>query len=411
MTDHTGYHTTHTAASSKVLFIDSKDASALHAGTTHFTYVFRDSILVNKDEGVLISLLQASIPYSFYNIRPGVNDRIDIKYGAYSVTPTLTDILITIPPGNYTAISLANKFTAILDDALTGVPSATYTQNITYTPASNPSPPALKSKVAMEYDRDTQKFDFSIQRVDVNGDPEISTGIVVIFNLTHGAARQAHFDIEIGFDSDTADQSVYFAAKDSGVVGQVGEAGTIDLSQTPTLTPDTSLNGVLSSKNIADLNGSVHALYLRTNLPVISAMDSQTGGISQIIAKLPIDTGPGGIIFHEPKNTIHKSLIHTKAIKDITIRLTDDRNRIIDTNGLHISIALMFEFVSLRQSMPILDPRMNLRNLQQFIDSKKIKKKKKIKKNIKDRYNAPTETIKTSPQSNPKSANISRLPN
>jgi hypothetical protein len=55
------------------MFIDSKDANAFHARSSHFTYVFRDAITVNKNEGVLISLLQASIPYSFYNIRPGVN--------------------------------------------------------------------------------------------------------------------------------------------------------------------------------------------------------------------------------------------------------------------------------------------------------------------------------------------------
>eukprot|EP01051_Picozoa_sp_SAG22_P013637 SAG22_NODE_1551_length_4144_cov_9.739431_3_plen_90_part_00 len=30
-----------------------------------------------------------------------------------------------------------------------------------------------------------------------------------------------------------------------------------------------------------------------------------------------------------------------------TIRLTDDRNRLISLNGLHFSVSLMFEFVSL----------------------------------------------------------------
>eukprot|EP01051_Picozoa_sp_SAG22_P037134 SAG22_NODE_18367_length_288_cov_1.100529_2_plen_56_part_01 len=30
-------------------------------------------------------------------------------------------------------------------------------------------------------------------------------------------------------------------------------------------------------------SGGIHALYLRTNLPVLSSMDSQTGGISQTL--------------------------------------------------------------------------------------------------------------------------------
>ena len=79
MADVTGFHHTHSTQSSKVLFIDSKDATQRHQNeTTHFTYVFRDSIIVQPNEGVLLSLLQASIPYSFYNVRKGVNDTIDI---------------------------------------------------------------------------------------------------------------------------------------------------------------------------------------------------------------------------------------------------------------------------------------------------------------------------------------------
>ena len=378
MTDRVGYHTTHAASSAKVLFIDSKDANAFHAGSSHFTYVFRDAITVNENEGVLISLLQASIPYSFYNIRPGVNDKIDIQYGAYSTTPTLTDALITMPPGNYTAISLANAFTKLLETELTLDPNNSF-----------------RSKVTMDYDRNTQKFNFSIKRVNALGVQEVSTGIVVVINLTHGAAKQSHFDVEIGFDSDTASSSLYFGVDTSSAVGK---AGSIDLSvENPELSEIAAFGGILPSTNIADLNGSVHALYLRTNLPVISSMDSLTGGTSQIIAKIPIDTMPGGIIFHEPKNSIHKSLIHSKSIKDITIRLTDDRNRVIDTNGLHISVALMFEFVSLRQTKSTLDARSETRKQ---IDI--------LKKNIKKRYNAKN---KNNSRSNPKPTNVPLLPN
>ena len=95
------------------------------------------------------------------------------------------------------------------------------------------------------------------------------------------------------------------------------------------------------------MNGGIHALYLRTNLPVLSSMDSQTGGLSQILAKVPILDKPGSVITHEPSNAVYKSLIQTQAVRAITIRLTDDRNRLISLNGLHFSVSLMFEFVSL----------------------------------------------------------------
>ena len=113
--DNTGYHEWHKTQQSKVMFIDSKDAN-IHSDTTHFTYVFNDSINIKKNEGVLVSLLQASIPYSFYNVREGINDKIDILYGhgGETLKSQLVETIITLPPGNYTAITLATKFKKII---------------------------------------------------------------------------------------------------------------------------------------------------------------------------------------------------------------------------------------------------------------------------------------------------------
>ena len=79
MTDRTGFHNSHHTQSPKVMFIDSKDANVRHVTDTHFTYVFNESIHVKQNEGVLVSLLQASIPYSFYNVRSGVNDTLVVR--------------------------------------------------------------------------------------------------------------------------------------------------------------------------------------------------------------------------------------------------------------------------------------------------------------------------------------------
>ena len=305
MGDITGYHHSHSTQSSKVLFIDSKDATQRHQGeTTHFTYVFRDSVIVQKNEGVLLSLLQASIPYSFYNVRKGVNDMIDVMVmhilGGY-----VYEKAITIEPGNYTAISMAKLFKTHLEDFLT---------------ESN-----LPSEVTIDYDRDTQKFKFSITASGTH------YGRRVVFNLSHGDNKNTHFDVELGFDSDTAERSVYFQVSNSDAVVDPNTQSAGECSIVNNLPTNMTPSGktYLVSTNIADLNGSVHALYLRTNLPVLSTMDSLTGGQSNIVAKIPINTGPGGIIFHEPRDSIHKSLIHTRAIKALEIRITDDRNRIV----------------------------------------------------------------------------------
>ena len=344
--DHTGFHEWHKTQSAKVLFIDSKDATAQHDGTTHFTYVFRDTIQVKKNEGVLVSLLQASIPYSFYNCREGVNDKIDILYGPANATSKteMVDFVLLIPAGNYTAISLANRIKSLLEN---------------YMSAPHPTGPnhdgvavTMASTITMGYDRDTQKFQFSI--VPLVGSANSGDGRIVIFNLSHGQNAQTHFDVEIGFDSETASSSVFF--KHDGTNQTAGSVILSGVSDALVFDP-TANRTYLESTNIADLNGSVHSLYLRTNLPIISSMASLTGGTSQILAKLPIDVGPGSIIFHEPKNSVHKSLIQTQGIKYITLRLTDDRNRLISLNGLHFSVALMFEFVSLKNYIAPIDPR------------------------------------------------------
>jgi len=339
-TDHTGFHEWHKTQQSKVLFIDSKDATAQHDGTTHFTYIFRDTILVKKNEGVLVSLLQASVPYSFYNVRGGVNDKIDIIVSVTGFTSPKEHVL-TLEAGNYTAISLATQFKQKLEYAL----------------ANNPGQ-ALPSIITINYDRDKQKFQFSIL-------PTINDGLgrMVVINLSHGQNQGTHFDIELGFDSDTAESSVYFACAQNNSTQSAGTVVLSKVGETFTHSNDQPTNKTyLQSTNIADLNGSVHSLYLRTNLPVVSSMDSLTGGTSQIIAKLPIDTSPGGIIFHEPRDSLHKSLIQTQSIKHITLRLTDDRNRLVSLNGLHFSVALMFEFVSLKTYEAPTDQRTILKN-------------------------------------------------
>ena len=342
MGDITGYHHSHSTQSSKVLFIDSKDATQRHQGeTTHFTYVFRDSIIVQKNEGVLLSLLQASIPYSFYNVRAGVNDAIDVMVKDFIGAPQeIFEKALVFPPGNYTAISMAKQFKTQLEQFL--------------------SDSSLPSTVTIDYDRDTQKSKFSI------GATGTHLGRVVVLNLSHGVNKNTHFDVELGFDSDTAERSVYFQVSNQSTPNspttQSAGSCSVTIVNNTSIVSNFTPNGetFLVSANIADLNGSVHALYLRTNLPVLSTMDSLTGGLSNIVAKIPINTGPGGIIFHEPRDAIHKSLIHTRAIKALEIRITDDRNRIVSLNGLHFSIALQLEFVNTRKNVQPLDPRRTL---------------------------------------------------
>ena len=73
----------HQTQAPRVMYINSADVVKHHENTTHFAYSFQEALHTREDEGALVSLLSASIPYSFYNIRDGVNNKI---------TYTVTDV-------------------------------------------------------------------------------------------------------------------------------------------------------------------------------------------------------------------------------------------------------------------------------------------------------------------------------
>ena len=51
------------------------------------------------------------------------------------------------------------------------------------------------------------------------------------------------------------------------------------------------------------------------------------------------------MIFHEPSNSTHKCLIKQRAVDELVIRITDERNRLLDFNGLHLNLAIQLDFL------------------------------------------------------------------
>ena len=296
-----GFHATHETQSTKMIFLDSVDCRQSTELTSHYSYSFKDAIETARDEAMLVSLSSASIPYSFYNIRAGVNDLLH-----YNNT-----LSITVPPGNYSANQLAKKVVSLF---------ASETPAITATAS---------------YDKVTQKFTFASQ-----------------------ASLTFHFE-------------------EDKVTSIKNEIGFVGFSGATSVTPSSV------STSAADLNGSVHAIYVRTNLATKSVMESQTGGVSDILAKIDINTDPGGVITLDPNQVSHESLIHTASIKHVEIRITDERNRLLGLNGLHSQLALRFRFVDTKVSPALteIDPRQRVNpkdvpQLKQRQQAKPPKKKK-----------------------------------
>ena len=292
MTD-IGFNLGHETQAAKVMYLDSRDGTSTLNDGSEFTVVFEESMTTRADEGLLVSLLSATIPYSFYNIRQGVNDGLLFKEQTLDGTTTVFHT-VNVEPGNYTAtalrLALQEKATQACDTA--GI---------------------LGTVIAIDYDRIQQKFKFSTPTAD----RRVTFQFQAIVNPMH---------TELGFPAET-DEAVF-------------------LSDVP-----------LTSPNVVDINGSIHAVHIRSDLPTLAVYDSLSGKASDILSKVTLNTNPGGIIFHDPRDTKHESLLRSSSIKSVRIKLTDERARPLSLNGLHFQVGLLFRFVSLKIADPLIDLR------------------------------------------------------
>ena len=129
------------------------------------------------------------------------------------------------------------------------------------------------------------------------------------------------------------------------------------------------------------MNAAIRSLYVRTNLSTTSVLDSSVGGgFSSILARVPIDVDSGGIITISPSDgSVHKLIIKVREITIIGVRLTDQRNRVIDLNGLDWDISLQFDFIEKPELKIPMDKRMeiDLKKYEKFKTDKEALKKKK----------------------------------
>ena len=289
---------------SKIIHITSSDATN-KLGEGFLEYVLDQSIITPASQDTLISLYSAIIPYSFYNVREGINDKI-----YYSQVGSSIQLSITIPKGSYTINSLETKLEELLSAVITGDCSITFS-------------------------RTTMKFTYNIPQ--------------------HLGANQIYFNFE--GKTDGAEVSIGFPPEYTGLS-----------------TGFTSLESV----NVPDVNGGVHSVNIRSNLTTKGCIDSQSNGFSTILATMPIDVNFGGVLFHRPADAIHKIIIQQKEIKRLIVRLTDDRDRLLDLNGLDFNITILIDHIKHGRDM-----RRRIPETQQKIElPKKVGRPRKEKTKI-----------------------------
>lgn len=310
----------------KILYVDSRDADRYLSSqmgsdgnptgkelTSYFQYILKESIEIPTNQRCLISLDSSTIPYSFYTIRKFVNDLIPMKIvdDDSGLTGNISPGFI-IPPANYTAFTLASYLSA-------NIPLATGDTNWNNTFQGN-------FKLDITFSQDTNKFTYKLTPTDNSK----NWSLYFLFDSPLSSERDKYANVETGFDF--VDKRIQYAS------GQ-----------------DPAYECI--SDNVIDISGSIHGMYVRTNLVNSGTLDSQNGTFSNILARIPIEVASGGLIFSTPSNNTSRNIVDLRSINSLTIRLTDERNREVDLNGLHFQIAILIEFVYASKTKYIADGR------------------------------------------------------
>tara|TARA_S200002703_G_C3785028_1_gene242006 strand:- start:403 stop:1563 length:1161 start_codon:yes stop_codon:yes gene_type:complete len=378
----TTYAETETPAS-RVLYINSDNATTkFNNKDTDFEFVLEEPIIVPSHHAILASVYSAEIPFSFYNFELGRNTLLDYQitgFGnpanyvnvggkdTFDFTPSGGCYRFLVPEGNYTTYQLADTLSAGILTSPGGVPAL----DVKYNPIK-------------------QKFEFVC----------IVPGIRCTFGLKHGLFSGLDGDDineEIGFDLNNIQGDPFFELD----IGSPPFPWNNGYTNPPLVVPGagTDINNgpypiqtYLLADDVADMNSAIRSLFIRTNLSSQSVLDSFIGGgFSNIFCRVPLNADPGETLRIEPRNgDIHKLLLKTKTITSVSITLTNQRNRIIDLNGLNFDVSIKLDFVEVKDlPEPLnvreqIDKRIAEKDLEE-IKEEREKTRKKIDEKLKEK--------------------------
>lgn len=335
---------------SRIMFINSADTTlqGTRGLTTDYNFTPNEGIVVPPHHAILLSLHHTQIPYSFYNFQNNRNNKLDFVLtgagvtGSFGILPE-NRYSITLPEANYNAASLLAKIKELLE-AHANWGGGT---------------------INIRFNRDTLKYEWNYR----------GTGGNARLTLLIGTGDNSDFNCrnEIGFndnkfiDGDNT-QDIWF--EDSGVALRGGSSDSLNnqLIRFTGANQDSFWDGTDSTQtntnlfSVIDVLSSIRSLYIRTNLTTSSVLDSSVGGgFSSILARVPIEVGSGGIITISPSDgSIHKLLLKIREISVISVRLTDQKNRVVDLNGLDWDLSLQFDFIEARELKVPKDKRLEI---------------------------------------------------
>jgi len=361
---------------SRVMFISSGDATAVfNDNRSNFKFTLEEPIVVPNHHSILMSLIGAEIPYSFYNFLAGRNTVLFYQYNAMPgstnyvagvVAPT-TGMQLR-PDGNWNVIQLAAYIT-----------NAINTQSL-----------LAPNTFEMIYDPIALKFKFIM-----NGLGRITMAFKNSPNISEDMNEEIGFDLDNTLGDPFVENvggllPIRYGYTNEPIGGTGVGINTYTDGGGYAATPITA-DTYLFADDVCDMSNSIRTLFIRSNLTSSSVLDSHVGGgFSNILARIPIDKEPGEIInIRAADGNVHQLLLKVKEFTEIHIRLTNQRNEEISLNGLDFNISLKLDFVeNKRLEMPdnirllVDEGRKEIKDLEKVDKDVKLKKKtnKKSKK-------------------------------
>lgn len=350
---------------SRVLFINSADTQPQNADpsiTTDYLFIPDESIVVPLHHTILLSLHHIQIPFSFYNFQLTRNCKMDYGLSTAGSTTFTTEGTITIEEGNYNATTLMDTFTTKLNAE------------------------ANVGTLTMRFNRDTLKFEWNY-----DNDTGSADNARLTLRIATGTNRNINFRDELGFNSNKfidRDNSfdVFFEDNGANLICGYSNTSVNQTYFTGAVADFWDGDNTAETDNIfsvIDVNSGIRSIFVRTNLTQTSVLDSAIGGgFSTILARIPIDVDSGGVITISPSDgSVHKLLIKAREITSFEIQLTDQRNRVIDLNGLDWDISLQFDFIETPEIRIPKDKRLEVEQAQyqrykELKDQLKPRKKK-----------------------------------
>lgn len=321
---------------SVLIYINSKDAQTYHtlddAGqplTSDFTYTFSDGVSTPQNVMALIQLHSASIPFSFYNVRKGVNDRLDFEIVQLADSSTAVTTFVEVEAGNYTAASLLATISVKMGNACT---AAGFTG----------------LAFSFLYNKILQKMLFGFRTLVA---PISSAGVKITLHFEANAAniKRSLYE-QLGFPLGSAP---FFQITDAAApaIDTISSSNPSGLDPTPI---DPQLPAFLKSTNAIDMNSSIHSVYVHSELTSFSTMDSHSGGYSGILGRVPINANPGSVLFAVAANSTHRSICRAFDIRKLRISLRDEFGRLLSLNGVHFTLSLQitFQYTAMRHAVP-----------------------------------------------------------